>query len=347
MKRIIAFWSLVFCALLVFGCRNEASSKISLGDKVGKIKLKKSDGKTIDLSKLKGVHVVVFWVPDHAASEDCMDDLADLMDKKRFKDVTVLAITRGKDSSEQKLAKKRFKAKKWPFTLVFDPDFKAAKHFGVDGKRPPLPNFFIISRYRRLRTLPLGRITGKIRNYSFEDMLALVVDGYTIPMVEFVPYSPRQDMPSQKLIGKKAPYFSVKSLKGRTLKPDQYKGKKNVVVVFWSPNCPHCRKELPLLRKFMVKYGEKYDVEAFTMVYKFDKNTSSETLKAMQDITVDFSTGMYSDKTIADKYNAHAVPTLYVINKQGVICEFLIGEQPNLIDVLVSIFKSKKRMKMK
>jgi thiol-disulfide isomerase/thioredoxin len=136
-------------------------------------------------------------------------------------------------------------------------------------------------------------------------------------------------------------------MNGVTLKPTMYKGSKNVILVFWSPSCPHCRRELPKIRRFMATYGEKYDATVITLVFKRDKNTEGEVRGAMGDLTVDFPTALFSDTALAGKYNANSVPTLYVINKNGIVVEYLRGEIDKTQGVLKSIFDDSERMNKK
>lgn len=343
MRRTILLWSALFCAALLVGCRSEALGELGIGHKVGKLVLKESKNKSVDFSKLKGVYVVAFFIPGDKGSRDKLNQLKAIADKTKFKSVKVLAVTRGKDKQEQAAAKNDFKKNKWPFTLVFDPKLKGAKHFSVGQ---PLPVFLVISK-GRLALTDVRDLRTRIRNYTFEDMLARIMDGKNIPLVELVPVDRTQDRENIALLGKAPPAFSLKAMNGVTLKPTMHKGSKNVILIFWSPSCPHCRRELPKIRKFMTTYGEQYDVAMITLVFKLDKDTEGQVRGAMRELTIDFSTILYTDKTLADKYNAHSVPTIYVINKNGVIVEFIRGELEQTQGVLKSIFEDKERMNRK
>ena len=343
MRRTILVWSVLFCAALLVGCRSEALGELGVGHKVGKLVLKDSKNKSVDFSKLKGVYVVAFFIPGDKDSRDKLNQLKAIVGKPKFKGVKALIVTRGKDKKEQAAAKNDLKKNKWPFTLVFDPKLKGADYFSVGQ---PLPVFMVISK-GRLALTDVRALRTRIRNYTFEDMLARIMDGKSIPLVEFVPMDRAEDRDSIALLGKAPPAFSLKAMNGVTLKPNMYKGSKNVILIFWSPSCPHCRRELPKIRKFMTTYGEQYDVAIITLVFKFDKDTEGQIRGAMRDLTIDFPTIMYTDKTLADKYNAHSVPTIYIINKNGVIVDFLRGETEKTQGVLKSIFDDKERMNRK
>lgn len=342
MRRTL-LWSAVFCAALLVGCRSEALGELGIGHKVGKLVLKDSNNKSVDFSKLQGVNVIAFFIPGDKTSRDKLNQLKATVGKDKFKSVKVLIVTRGKNKKEQNAARSDLKKNKWPFRLVFDPKLKGADHFAI---KQPLPVFLVVNK-GRVGVMDVRDIRSRIRNYTFEDMLTRIMGGETIPLVELVPSDRVEDRDSIALLGKTPPAFSLKALNGVTLNPTMYKGSKSVILVFWSPTCPHCRRELPKIRKFMATYGEKYNVAVITLAFKYDKDTEGEVRGAMRELTLDFPTALYSDKSLAGKYNANSVPTIYVINKNGVIVEYLRGEHEQTQGILKSILEDSERMNRK
>ena len=100
-------------------------------------------------------------------------------------------------------AKAEFKKNKWPFAVAFDPDLKAAKHFGVER---PLPVAYIVGKDGRLKSMPIREFTKRIHSLTFKDMLILADAGKNIPRVDFEETSPR-DGANLALIGHAPPAF--------------------------------------------------------------------------------------------------------------------------------------------
>ncbi len=56
--------------------------------------------------------------------------------------------------------------------------------------------------------------------------------------------------------GRKAPPFETKSLIGRRIRLEDYKGK-TLVLVFWATWCPHCRRYLSAMQQLHKEYAAK------------------------------------------------------------------------------------------
>lgn len=62
------------------------------------------------------------------------------------------------------------------------------------------------------------------------------------------------------LLGRSAPDFKVKTLEGRTVSLDQYRGKA-VLINFWATWCGNCKVEMPWLAELREKYqGQGFEV---------------------------------------------------------------------------------------
>ena len=59
---------------------------------------------------------------------------------------------------------------------------------------------------------------------------------------------------------KKAPDFSLSTIDGGTISLSEFRGKKSVVLDFWTSWCPNCRRDMPKLSKMYEKYKDKIEV---------------------------------------------------------------------------------------
>lgn len=342
MKRILNTAMILVSLIVAAGC-SPAFGVTDIGQAIGNIKLTASDGKQIELNKIAAATVLAFWVPKSEDSRKGLDDLAAIMKDQKFKGVKILAVTRGKDEAEKKTAREEFAKYKLPFTLAFDSKLECSTHFKV---KPPLPAFYLLGADHKAKALGVRKLKGRIRNLSFSDMVAAVSKGGSIPRVDFEEVDDHE-LANRKLVGSFPPNFSVKDMRGRSYNPRMYKGRKNLILVFWNPGCPHCRRELPRLKQFINSYGLKYNVEVLALTSGSGKEFKQEVTGAISDLSLDFPVAIFDNKTIIKQYSATSVPLTYIINKNGVVCESLAGEHEDAPAVLLSVFQDNSRMSMK
>jgi peroxiredoxin len=146
---------------------------------------------------------------------------------------------------------------------------------------------------------------------SFAEEKAMTPLGGGIPMIEGI-----------KMLdaGAPAPDFTLKDTKGETFRLGDLKGKKPVVIVFWSIFCEPCRVEMPVVQKLADKYkgegletvsvvldGEplKSSIEGFVKQENYTVRTLIDELDAKE---------MFK---VADPYGVGGTPTIYIIDKNG------------------------------
>lgn len=122
-------------------------------------------------------------------------------------------------------------------------------------------------------------------------------------------------------LGTAAIDFNCQDLKGQTWNLDKVRGK-IVLLRFWADWCPYCRYEMPVIEKYYRKLkGEGLVVLAVNVKQSAQV---AEAFTAQLDIT--FPVPLDPDGALARKYGVHAIPTNFLIDRQGVIREILIGE---------------------
>jgi peroxiredoxin len=115
--------------------------------------------------------------------------------------------------------------------------------------------------------------------------------------------------------------FNCFDLKGRTWKLDEVRGK-FLLLRFWNDGCPSCRFEMPVIEK----YYRKLKNEGFIVLAVNVKQSAAvvEAFTAQLDIT--FPVLLDSDGKMAQRYGVYAVPTNFLIDRQGIIREIFMGE---------------------
>ncbi|MFA5062898.1 MAG: TlpA disulfide reductase family protein [Candidatus Omnitrophota bacterium] len=112
-----------------------------------------------------------------------------------------------------------------------------------------------------------------------------------------------------------APAFQLRDLNDRVVSLSDYKGKKAVMLFFWTTWCPYCREELNVLNQEYASLAKdsiellainveepKYKVEKYIRHY----NLGLEVL-------------LDSDSLVTRDYGLMGVPAYFVINKSGEI----------------------------
>jgi cytochrome c biogenesis protein CcmG/thiol:disulfide interchange protein DsbE len=141
-------------------------------------------------------------------------------------------------------------------------------------------------------------------------------------------------------VGTKAPDFAAQDLKGHTWTLDQVKGSV-VLLRFWTDQCPYCRFEMPVIER----YYRRLKPAGFEVLAVNVKQSPqvAEAFKAQMDIT--FPVLLDSSGKMAEQYKVVAVPTNFLIDRNGVIRGKLIGEafkeEKNLRKFLQNYFPEK------
>jgi thiol-disulfide isomerase/thioredoxin len=126
----------------------------------------------------------------------------------------------------------------------------------------------------------------------------------------------------------KAPLFSLPNLEGKTVSLADQKGKV-VVLDFWATWCGPCRLTMPLLQDYLET--EPANV-AFYSVDVWESDTSL-VRPFLADYGYDFNV-LFADNSVPDEYGVNGIPTLFVIDKNGIIRYRNVGYTPYADQIL-------------
>lgn len=137
--------------------------------------------------------------------------------------------------------------------------------------------------------------------------------------------------------GTTVPAFTVKTSDGKSVTlAELCKGKRYLLIDFWASWCSPCRKEIPNLKKLYAAYVSKgFDIVSISI----DKK-EKDWQKALKEENLSWH-NFRDTEGIADLYKVKFVPTMYLIDPQGVIVgDNLRGE--SLAAKLAELFTVKK-----
>jgi peroxiredoxin len=139
-------------------------------------------------------------------------------------------------------------------------------------------------------------------------------------------------------LGTAAIDFHCQDLKGQTWSPDKVRGRV-VLLRFWADWCSSCRYEMPVIEK----YYRKLSKEGFVVLAVNIKQSPqvAEAFAVQLDLT--FPIPLDPEGELARRYGVYTIPTNFLIDRQGIIREILVGEvfkeEKFMRDLLKDYFK--------
>jgi cytochrome c-type biogenesis protein len=133
--------------------------------------------------------------------------------------------------------------------------------------------------------------------------------------------------------GKLAPEIILNDLNGQTVKLTDYRGKV-VILNFWASWCPPCKSEMPDLDEAAREFTKANDAVLLTINLTDGNRETTETAgKYISDHNFSMKVLLDTQSRAANAYNITSIPTTYIIDKQGVIVNSLVG--PTTKDALI------------
>lgn len=136
---------------------------------------------------------------------------------------------------------------------------------------------------------------------------------------------------------KKAPDFELKTPDGKLLKLSDYKGK-IVIVDFWATWCPPCRRGIPDLIEIQKEFNDELIVIGISLD---QENTISQLQPFIENYNINYPVVLWNEKVVQDYGNISAIPTSFIINKDGKIVNKIVGLIPkqSFVEQINSILK--------
>jgi len=305
---------------------SEEPGRFGIGLRAPDFTVKDADGKPVKLSDYKGRAVVLtFWDVTSDPSKKQMKALEAGLGKKKA-DVAFLAVTQFVSDAKSKEAAADLKKSGIGATPLFDANSEAGKAFQLTG----VPYFALIDKAGLLQGAGVYDVTMKLSTMNFIDLAAMIAGGGKAPHCEFA----ETEFPKEyeKLFGKDAPNFRLADLNGNEESPVYYKGFSNLLIVFWSPSCPHCLRELPRLQAFYNSKAKAMNLKIVSIVgvpEKGDQNyvpiVSAAKQVALRD-KLTFPVVLDVGQTARIAYGAEGVPALFYVGIKGKIEHAWRGE---------------------
>jgi cytochrome c biogenesis protein CcmG/thiol:disulfide interchange protein DsbE len=133
--------------------------------------------------------------------------------------------------------------------------------------------------------------------------------------------------------GPLAPDFSLSDLSGQTVSLEQYRGSV-VLLDFWATWCAPCKMTIPLLDKLHEQYKDKGLVILGISVDDPQLIKDKDLLYYKKMAQIDYPLLRFNQKVMDDYFSGEqmAIPTMFVIDRNGRIREKIVGFQPETLE---------------
>jgi cytochrome c biogenesis protein CcmG/thiol:disulfide interchange protein DsbE len=133
--------------------------------------------------------------------------------------------------------------------------------------------------------------------------------------------------------GPLAPDFSLSDLSGQTVSLEQHRGSV-VLLDFWATWCPPCRMTIPQLVNLQDKYKDKGLVILAVSLDDPQQIKNQDLLYFKQMTKINYPLLRFNQKVMQDYFKDEqlAVPTMFVIDRNGRIRDRIVGFQPDALE---------------
>ena len=122
-------------------------------------------------------------------------------------------------------------------------------------------------------------------------------------------------------VGLPAPNFTFPDLNGQQVSLSEHRGKV-VLVNIWATWCPPCRQEMPSMQKLYERFnGENFEILAVSI----DATGREAVAPFVRTMNLTFPIMLDPKEVIRPLYGITGVPESFIIDKEGIVVEKIIG----------------------
>ncbi|MBW6484939.1 MAG: TlpA family protein disulfide reductase [Syntrophobacterales bacterium] len=137
-------------------------------------------------------------------------------------------------------------------------------------------------------------------------------------------------------VGMPAPNFTFPGLDGKNISLADFKGKV-VFVNIWATWCPPCREEMPSMEKLHQELkGKDFEILAVSI----DTAGAAAVAPFMKEYKLSFPALLDPEGRIKNLYGTTGVPESFIVNKEGLIEEIVIGPRDWFTPEVVRFFRN-------
>ena len=269
---------------------------------------------TIDLAASLGQRTIIFvyWVAGHERADKTLVQIQEIAGKLAADRTVVYGVAIPRPGRAKAEIVKRLAELGIKFPVLDDSDFLLGQQLRVQT----VPNISIVDRTGKLR---LANGASLLQVIGYEQTVRTAVER-AVKLGDVGNYGYLEHYyPVNELVGKVCPDFkapllsnSVEQRLSGMIKKDHVN-----VLIFWSVNCQHCRRELPIINAWLRQNQEGLNV--ITAAGVADDVTKTRTKEFCDINKFVFPTLVDHDLKISNLYQVTSTPTILFIRPDGVV----------------------------
>lgn len=274
----------------------------------------------IDLGTVLGKKPVVlfYWIAGNPRADGLFVELQELADELGADKLGLHGVVLQRPGREADVIKAKLRELSIKVPVLDDEGFRIGQQLRVQS----VPNITIIDAEGILRLSNGALLTQDLEyNMTVETAIRRVAEKGSLGTYGYL----ARYYPVKELVGKKCPDFEAPLLSNGSvqswysmLSPDKIN-----VLVFWSIDCPHCRKLLPEIVNWLKDHPEGVNVVSTAKVANEAMKTKTREFCTANGIP--FPTLVDQDNHVAELFQVTSTPTTLVIRPDGVISSVLLS----------------------
>lgn len=291
-------------------------------------------GEMIDIGKVLGKKPVVlcYWIALNKRAEEILLETQELVEEAGPDKVQLYAVATPRPGLGEKEIRERAEAIGVKVPVLSDEGFRIGQQLVVQA----VPHITLIDREGRLRLANGGSLLQTLE-YKI-DLAAAIRRLASTGSVGTYGYLPRYN-PAKEMVGKMSPDFQAPDAADGVVQRwhDLMKSDKVNILVFWSVDCPHCRKQLPEIDRWF-----KANSDGFVLVTAAgvtDDTSKAKTREFTKLSGFSFRTLLDEQRQVGSEYNVTSTPTIFIVRPDGVIDTVILTGTTDF----VRTFEAKKR----
>ncbi len=276
---------------------------------------------SVNLGEFLGKRPIVFcyWIAGRSRGERIFQDLQRLADEAGPGKLALFGIVREKPGVDAAKIGDRIRDLGIRVPVLNDEEFRLGQHLAVRT----VPSVSVIDAEGRLRLGNASSLRQVLEyNLDVEAAIRRVAAKGTLGTYGNLP---RYD-PVNELIGKKSPDFEATVVGDGTSRrwSSVLDPKRINVLVFWSVDCPHCKRALPQINDWLKQHPDGVNFASAAAAQ--DEASRQKTEDYCRVNQFSFPTFLDRGLQIAELYEVSATPTMLIIRPDGVVDSVFFGE---------------------